>query len=212
MKLVLATANPGKLLEFQQLTPDAIDLLPLSDFSTEQADETAPTFIENALLKARFAAEKSNLPALADDSGLSVDALQGAPGIYSARYSSMQDDVDYQYNKKLSQDQNNNLKLLKALEGSNRSQRSASFYCALVYIRHAQDPSPIIALGRWQGSICKMASGDNGFGYDPLFWIADENCTSAQLSKAQKSTISHRGLAMQSLLQQLNLSQFEGSV
>ena len=192
-KIVLASGNRGKLDELRaMLEPLHLDVLPQHDFEVPEAEETGLTFVENALLKARNAAAHTGLPALADDSGLAVDALHGAPGIYSARYAGTQGD-----------DAANNEKLLTELAGIDDANRSAQFHCCLVFLRSPNDPAPIISHGIWPGQILHAPQGDAGFGYDPLFWVASENASAAQLSKANKNSISHRGQAMRSLLSNL---------
>jgi XTP/dITP diphosphohydrolase len=189
-QVVLASGNPGKLAEFRILLSDwQCEVLPQADFGTPEIAETGDSFVENALLKAHHAAHHSGLPAIADDSGLLVDALGGAPGIFSARYSGPG-----------ASDADNNRKLLAELEGLTDAQRSARFHCALVYLRHWQDPNPIISQASWEGVILETAVGENGFGYDPLFYVPDQACSSAQLPQELKNRISHRGRALQQLL------------
>lgn len=191
--LVLASRNAKKVAELQPLlTPLGITLQPVSAFSDHEPDETASTFVENALIKARHAAEVSGLPALADDSGLEVDALHGAPGVLSARYAGSPSD-----------DAANNRKLLAALLDVPTEQRSARFVCVLTLMRHSADPVPLIAQGTWRGRILEAPRGDNGFGYDPLFWVPDHSCSSAELDAVDKNRISHRGQAIAHLMQQL---------
>jgi len=190
-KIVLASGNKGKLKEFNQVLGDLqVEVVPQSDFQVSDADETGLSFVENAILKARHAAEATGLPALADDSGLEVDALSGAPGIYSARFSGAG-----------ATDAKNNSYLLEKLEGIPAEQRSARFRCILVFMRHANDPTPLICQGSWEGQILEQASGDNGFGYDPLFWIPALEKTSAQLPPEEKNKLSHRGQAVAQLKQ-----------
>lgn len=191
--LVLASSNKGKLAELQAMLGDKVKILPQSDFIDEDVEETGLTFVENALLKARHAARASGLPALADDSGLAVDALSGAPGIYSARYANGEGDTA------------NNAKLLQALEDVPTEARGAQFICALALLRHADDPMPIICEGIWEGRILNEASGAHGFGYDPLFWVPERKCSSAELSPADKNQLSHRARAMAQLRQRLGL-------
>lgn len=189
-KIVLATNNQGKVNELQTLLANAgFDIIAQSQFNIPDADETGLTFIENALLKARHTAKLTGLPAIADDSGLAVDALGGQPGIYSARYAGEH-----------SNDKSNNQKLLKALQNIPKEKRTAYFYCALVFMRHENDPTPIICLGKWDGLILNEEQGDGGFGYDPLFYVPELGCTAAQLTKEQKSQISHRGQALKQLI------------
>lgn len=191
--LVLASRNAKKLKELQALlAPLGYRLRLVSEFADEAAEETAPTFVENALLKARHAARVSGLPAIADDSGLEVDALKGAPGVWSARFAGEPSD-----------DAANNAKLLQALRGVPSTQRSARFVSALALLRHAEDPTPVLALGYWPGLILDAPRGADGFGYDPLFWVPSLGKTSAELAPALKNRISHRGRAMRALLKQL---------
>ncbi len=192
-ELVLASGNKGKISEFQQLlAPLGWTVRPQSDFDTVEAEETGLSFVENAIIKARNAAAHSGLPALADDSGLEVDALKGAPGIYSARYAGPEND-----------DQANNQKLLQALASVEPEQRTARFQCVLAFMRHHQDPTPLICQASWEGYIVDLPKGDNGFGYDPLFYIPALDCCSAQLAPEQKNKLSHRAKAMAILLKQL---------
>lgn len=187
MRLVLASGNRGKLAELRGLLGDLpLTVQALGDFTAEAAEETAPSFVENAILKARFAAAASGLPALADDSGLEVDALAGAPGVHSARYAGPAAD-----------DAANRLRLLQQLADVPAEQRTARFRCVLVYLRHAADPWPQIFSGTWQGQIAMAQAGEHGFGYDPLFWVPERGCTAAQLDPADKARLSHRAQAMQ---------------
>lgn len=196
--LVLASRNAKKLKELQALlSPLGYRLRLVSEFADEAAEETAPSFIENALLKARHAARVSGLPAIADDSGLEVEALRGAPGVYSARYAGEPSD-----------DAANNAKLLRALAGVPAARRGARFVSALALLRHAEDPTPVIALGYWPGQILEAPRGSQGFGYDPLFLVPALGKTSAELSPALKNRLSHRGRAMRSLLRQLREAGF----
>lgn len=185
-QIVLASGNAGKLKEFQQLLkPQGIDVITQSSLSIPEAEETGLSFVENAIIKARNASQHSGLPALADDSGLEVDALAGKPGIYSARYAGTN-----------AKDIDNNRKLLEELTGIAEINRTARFQCLLVYMRHAEDPTPQVFHGTWEGRILTAASGDNGFGYDPLFFVPEKNCSSAELPPEIKNRISHRGKAM----------------
>ena len=196
-KLVLASGNKGKLKEFGQvLAPLGFEVVPQSEFNVPEVDETGLTFVENALLKAREASRVSGLPAMADDSGIEVDALNGAPGIYSARFSGPG-----------ATDQKNNDKLLQELSGLSEQERTARYWCVLVYLRHADDPTPIIAQGSWEGRILEAPQGDGGFGYDPLFWVENEGCAAAQLTPEQKNKLSHRGKATLDLVAQLKQRQ-----
>lgn len=192
-RIVLATGNKGKVREFDELLAEqGIDVLPQSDFAVPEADETGLTFVENAIIKARNAAAHTGLPAIADDSGLEVDHLNGAPGIYSARYAGD------------GGSEANNEKLLDALDGVPESQRSARFQCVLVYLSHADDPTPLICQGTWEGRILTARRGDAGFGYDPLFYVSDEDCSAAELGAERKNDLSHRGQALRCLLAALS--------
>ncbi|WP_278369924.1 XTP/dITP diphosphatase [Pseudoalteromonas lipolytica] len=189
--LVLATGNPGKVKELaSMLSPLNINVVPQSDFQVPDVPETGTTFVENAIIKARHAAKITGLPAIADDSGLEVDGLHGAPGVYSARFAgenaSEQDNID---------------KLLSEL--ADNPVRSARFWCVLVLMRHADDPTPLICSASWEGEITHSQDGQGGFGYDPIFYVPSEQCTSAQLTKEQKNALSHRGQALKQLLAQL---------
>lgn len=196
-KVVLATGNQGKVREMSALLAEfGLEVLPQSDFNLVEAEETGTTFIENAIIKAKHAAELTGLPAIADDSGLAVDALQGVPGIYSARYAG----VD-------ASDRDNLLKLLGALKGVPTEKRTARFHCVLVYMTHAADPTPLVCHGTWDGFITEAPSGEDGFGYDPIFYVPSENCTSAELSKDRKSQLSHRGQALSKLLAAMHAQQ-----
>lgn len=195
-KLVIATGNKGKLREIQHiLSPLQIEVIPQSTFNVPECEEPFCTFIENALAKARHASKHTGLPALADDSGLCVDALQGAPGVRSARYAAESIDSG------VSQDERNNQKLLEVL--GEEKNRHAHFYCVIVLVRHEHDPEPIIAEGQWAGEILSEYRGDDGFGYDPLFLDDKTGKTVAELPLEIKSRISHRGHAMAKLLQKL---------
>jgi XTP/dITP diphosphohydrolase len=187
--LVLASNNPGKVREINQLLLSArIKAVPQSDFAVPDVEETGLTFVENAILKARHAARYSDLPALADDSGLEVDALAGAPGIYSARYAGPG-----------ASDTANLEKLLDDLKGVEESKRTARFQCVLVYLRHPADPTPLICQGTWEGSILAAPRGEHGFGYDPIFWVPTHGCSSAELDPETKNRLSHRGQALRAL-------------
>ena len=191
--IVLATNNRGKVVEFQRLLTDTpYRIKDQAEFDIPDAEETGLSFVENAIIKARHASRLSKLPAIADDSGLEVDFLNGAPGIYSARFAGP-----------AASDADNNHKLLNRLQGLPREQRTARFQCLLVYMRHAEDPTPLICQGSWEGEILTEARGDNGFGYDPLFYIPECGRTSAQLSPEEKSQRSHRAKAMARLLEKL---------
>jgi XTP/dITP diphosphohydrolase len=188
-RIVLASGNRGKLREFNELLADqAIAVLPQSDFGVPEAEETGLTFVENAIIKARNASAHTGLPAIADDSGLEVDFLNGAPGIYSARYAGDAGSAA------------NNAKLLRALEGIEDERRGARFQCLLVYLRHADDPTPIICQGTWEGRILNAERGEAGFGYDPVFYLSGDDCSAAELSAERKNLLSHRGQALRCLL------------
>lgn len=189
-QLVVATGNKGKLAEIASvLAPFNMNVLPQSQFNVPEADETGLTFVENAIIKARNAAHHTGKAALADDSGLEVDGLNGAPGIYSARYAGPN-----------ATDALNVEKLLHAISDLEGHQRSARFQCVMVYLRHENDPTPLICQGTWEGLITTAPEGSNGFGYDPVFWVPDRHCTAAQLSSEVKNSISHRGQALKKLL------------
>lgn len=188
--LVLASGNAGKLREFHQLlAPLEIAVLPQADFGVGDVEESGLTFVENALLKAREASRVSGLPALADDSGLEVDALNGQPGIYSARYAG-----------EPKSDARNNAKLLEAMARVPPRARAARYWCVLVLLRHAEDPVPLIVQRSWEGEVLSEPRGDGGFGYDPLFWLPDQGRTAAELSAEEKNRLSHRGRALQALV------------
>lgn len=190
-EIILASNNRKKIVELRQiLAPLQLNLLPQAQFFAQEADESATTFIENALIKARHASKLSTLPAIADDSGLVVPALNGAPGIYSARYAGEHGN-----------DQANNAKLLRAM--AEQTDRRAYFVCVIVYLRHPQDPLPLIAQGIWHGHIAHQPQGENGFGYDPIFWLDSHQQTAAQLADNEKNRLSHRAQALASLKHQL---------
>ena len=189
-KIVLASGNSGKLREIQAvLDQQRFQLIKQSEFNVSDVPETGTTFVENAIIKARHAAKQTGLPAIADDSGIEVDALHGAPGVYSARYAG-----------KHGEDDANNTKLLQELKDVADEQRSARFHCVIVYMRHSQDPMPIICEGTWEGKILHELKGPNGFGYDPLFFVPTHGCSSAELDPAEKNKISHRAQALQKLI------------
>jgi XTP/dITP diphosphohydrolase len=193
-KLVLASGNQGKLRELScLLEPLGWNVSRQSDWNVAEAVEDGLSFIENALIKARHAAKLTGLPALGDDSGLVVDALNGAPGIYSSRFAG-----------EGAGDAANIEKLLQELTGVPEAARQAHFYCAMVLIRHARDPAPLLATGRWEGRILERPAGNGGFGYDPVFWVPGEQCSSAELPAAVKNRISHRGRALSALIGQLS--------
>lgn len=194
-QVVLASGNAGKLAEFgQNLAPLGIELIPQSEFISQEAVEDGLSFVENAIIKARHACAASGLPALADDSGLEVDALQGQPGIYSSRFAGVSGE---------GKDQANNQHLLAQLVDVPEVQRTARFQCVLVYMRHAEDPVPLICQGSWEGSIVAEPKGHAGFGYDPVFAVQGMDRCAAELTKAEKMAVSHRGKALEQLIQAL---------
>ena len=186
-KIVLASGNAGKIKEIQAILTGH-PIVPQSLFNVAEADETGTTFVENAIIKARNAALHCKLPAIADDSGLVVDALNGELGVYSARYAGVG-----------ASDSDNVQKLLQALEGVPETQRTARFICVMVFMEHADDPLPIIAQGSWEGRILTQPVGSHGFGYDPVFFVPDYQCASAELSPELKNSLSHRGIALRKL-------------
>ena len=186
-QIVLASSNIGKIKEIQAIFAEHL-IVPQSVFNVTDADETGSTFVENAIIKARHAAFQCKLPAIADDSGLVVDALSGAPGVISARYAGVG-----------ASDRDNVQKLLKELEDVSKEQRSARFICVMVFLEDAEDPFPVIAQGVWEGQILYQPIGANGFGYDPVFWVPEQQCASAELSAAVKNSLSHRSKALRSL-------------
>ena len=196
-QIVLATGNSGKVDELQAMLSDHPEtrqwlVRPQSEWQFEEAEETGLAFVENAIIKARHACQHTGLAAIADDSGLAVAALNGAPGVYSARYAgagcSDSDNID---------------KLLNELSNVPAAQRQATFHCVLVYLQHAADPTPLICHGQWHGSILEATQGTGGFGYDPVFWVAEEQASAAELSRERKQQLSHRGKALSQLLNQL---------
>jgi XTP/dITP diphosphohydrolase len=195
--LILATSNPGKIREFQELLT-GIECIPQSNLGIQDADETGLSFIENAILKARHASKIAQAPALADDSGLVVKALGGQPGIYSARYAG----------KKATNEDNIKL-LLETLVGIEENERQAYFYCVIAVVKHPNDPIPLIATGHLEGQITLTPKGNQGFGYDPVFYIPSQKCTAAELSLTIKNSISHRALALQQLHKKLTSDYFE---
>ena len=186
-QIILASSNIGKIKEIQAILAEHL-IVPKSVFNVTDADETGSTFVENAIIKARHAAFQCKLPAIADDSGLVVDALSGAPGVISARYAGVG-----------ASDRDNVQKLLKELEDVPEELRSARFICVMVFLEHAEDPFPVIAQGVWEGQILYQPIGANGFGYDPVFWVPEQQCASAELSAAVKNSLSHRSKALRSL-------------
>ncbi|BES69659.1 XTP/dITP diphosphatase [Marinobacter nanhaiticus D15-8W] len=194
-RLVLASNNAGKIRELGELlAPLNLTVESQASLGVSEAEEPAVTFVENALIKARHAASHTGLPALADDSGLAVDALDGAPGVRSARYAGPN-----------ATDQDNVNRLLEAMADVPDDQRGAQFHCVLVYLRHAEDPTPIICHGVWHGSILREPVGEGGFGYDPVFWVPDAGCSAAELERSVKGRMSHRGKALEGLLASLKL-------
>lgn len=187
-KIVLASGNPGKIKEFQTIL-EGHPIVPQNQFDVPDVAETGATFVENAIIKARNAARHCRMPAIADDSGLVVDALHGAPGVISARYAGAG-----------ASDQENLQKLLRDMADVPDRQRSARFVCVIVFMLHARDPMPVIAQGAWEGSILRQPVGSNGFGYDPVFWVPDRGCASAELPATQKNAISHRSKALRRLM------------
>jgi len=192
-KVVLASGNKGKLCEINQILGGlGMQAVPQSDFGVSDAEETGLTFVENAILKARHAARATGLPAIADDSGLEVDALNGAPGSYSARYAGPN-----------ATDADNVQKLLASLKDVPDAERTARFQCLMVFLAHAEDPTPLICQGTWEGRILHQPHGKNGFGYDPVFLVPGENCAAAELAPGVKNRLSHRGQALRKLLEAL---------
>jgi XTP/dITP diphosphohydrolase len=192
-RIVLASNNKGKLREFSELLAGLhLEVIPQAQLGVSEAEETGLTFVENAIIKARHAAKLTGLPALADDSGIEVDALNGAPGIYSARFSGQG-----------ATDQSNNDQLLRRLEQVPDDQRNARYQCIIVLMRNADDPTPIICQGSWEGRILRAPRGTGGFGYDPIFYVPTHGCSSGELDPAEKNRISHRGIALRALLDAL---------
>ena len=189
-KIILATSNLGKVRELNSMLEGQYNVVSQIDMKVQEVPETGASFIENALIKARNASSQSQLPALADDSGLVVDALNGEPGIYSARYAGEN-----------ATDEDNIVKLLARMD--DEDDRGASFWCAMVFVRHAGDREPIIVEKSWEGQILRELKGHNGFGYDPVFYLPELDCTSAQLSEEEKNRKSHRGQALQEILKRL---------
>ena len=191
-KIILASNNKGKIREFNTMLDGLYEVISMSDRQVEEVPETGLTFVENALIKARNASEQSGLPALADDSGIVVDALDGEPGIYSARYAGNHGD-----------DEVNTQKLLDQMHAIPEGERTARFWCAIVFVEHANDPTPIIIQRGWEGEILRKKVGENGFGYDPIFYVPTHSCASAELAPEIKNTLSHRGRALIALLKEL---------
>ncbi len=194
-KIVLASSNQGKLREINEMLANSdIKVIPQSKFNIGDVEETGQSFIENALLKARHASSQAGLPAIADDSGIVIDSLQGKPGIYSARYAG-----------EGASDEKNLWKLIKEIETLPEGDRAARFICLMVYLRHTDDPTPVIAQGEWQGIAITEPKGQNGFGYDPMFYLPEYQCTSAELTSETKNKLSHRGQALRKLIEKLKL-------
>lgn len=192
-KIVLATGNKGKVRELSTLlAPFNLEIIAQSELNVMEAEETGTTFVENAIIKARNAAKQTGLPAIADDSGLSVDYLTGAPGVYSSRYAGEN-----------ASDSTNITKLLEALKDTPEEQRTAAFHCVLVYMKNAEDATPVICHGKWRGRITNEPQGSDGFGYDPVFFVEEFACTAAELSAEQKNQLSHRGKALKELAKAL---------
>lgn len=192
-KIVLATGNPGKVREVGQILAELdMEVHPQSEFNVSDVPETGTTFVENAIIKARHAAQHTGLPAIADDSGIEVDAINGAPGVYSARYAG-----------EGASDQDNLDKLLAELKDTPEEQRTARFQCLMVYMAHADDATPIICQGSWEGSILYAPRGSGGFGYDPVFYVPTHDCASAELPPEEKNRLSHRGQALRKLVEAL---------
>ena len=197
-KIVLASGNAGKVREINKLfTGSGIEVVPQSEFNVPEVAETGTTFVENAIIKARHAAQCTGLPAISDDSGIEVDALDARPGVYSARYAGENaSDID-----------NNNL-MLKELAGIDKTDRTARYQCLLIFMRSDTDPVPIITQGSWEGRILQTAQGGGGFGYDPIFYVPTHNCSSAELTLEVKNSISHRAIALKAMLEQLKKYQY----
>ena len=199
-KLVIATGNPGKLREFREmLSPIGYEIVPQGELGIADADEPHQTFVENALAKARHASRIARMPAFADDSGICVASLGGEPGVHSARYAG--EPQPGEARERDAQDARNNAKLLQAL--ADRRDRHAHYYCVIVLVRHADDPEPLIAEGRWHGEVIDERRGENGFGYDPYFLIPSLGKTTAELTPAEKNALSHRGQALRALVEKL---------
>ena len=195
-RTVFASNNAGKVAEVDALLrPGGYTVIPQSEYLVPEAEETGLTFVENAIIKARNACAHTRLPAIADDSGLEVDALDGEPGIYSSRYAGAHGDDDA-----------NNSLLLAELAGVPDAERTARFRCVMVYMRHTEDPAPLICQGVWEGRVLETARGEGGFGYDPVFWVPSEGCSAAELPADTKNRLSHRGQALRALLRALNVT------
>lgn len=193
-KIVLASNNPGKVKEINELLVNTVfHILPQSEFDVIEAEETGLTFVENAIIKARNAARYTNHPVIADDSGIEVIGLKGRPGIYSARYAGID-----------ASDEDNRNKLIEDIKPLHKKDRNARFVCSMVFLRHAEDPTPFISQGIWDGVVVMTPRGQNGFGYDPIFYVPTDNCTSAELSPEIKNKLSHRGQALMNLIKQIS--------
>ena len=193
-EIVLASNNPGKVKEVNELLADTVfHILPQSEFDVVEAEETGLTFVENAILKARNAARYTDHPVIADDSGIAVAALKGRPGIYSARYAGVG-----------ASDQENLNKLIEDIRPLNEADRKAHFVCVMVFLKHAEDPTPIISQGIWEGTVMTETAGQNGFGYDPMFYVPTHDCMSAELTPDIKNQLSHRGQALTNLIKQIS--------
>jgi XTP/dITP diphosphohydrolase len=204
-RLVLASSNPGKVAEFRQmLAPLGIEVVAQSELGIPEADEPHGTFVENALAKARHASDRAGLPAFADDSGICANALAGAPGVRSARYAEGPAGAP-----RAEQDALNNRKLIAALEG--KADRRAHYYCVIVLVRAAGDPEPLIAEGRWQGEVIATPRGEGGFGYDPYFLVPALGRTAAELMPDEKNAVSHRGRAMQRLVEMIRYAEYQAT-
>jgi len=191
-KIVLASSNAGKLREINKLFAGCgVEIVPQSDFDVPEVAETGTTFVENAIIKARHAAEHTGLPAIADDSGIEVDALHARPGVWSARYAGDK-----------ASDEDNNNKMLEELEGVTETERSARYQCLIVFMRDHTDPVPIITQGSWEGRILEAPRGDGGFGYDPIFYVPTHECSGGELQLEVKNTISHRAIALNAMLEE----------
>lgn len=197
-KIVLASGNAGKVREINKLFSGyGIEIVPQSDLNVPEVPETGTTFVENAIIKARHAAKLTGLPAISDDSGIEVDALDARPGVYSARYAG-----------EGASDLDNNNKMLEELQGVAEAERTARYWCLLVFMRHHNDPVPIITQASWEGRILEAPLGDGGFGYDPIFYVPTHNCASGELAIEEKNKISHRALALQAMLEEFKKHHF----
>lgn len=197
-KIVLASGNAGKVREINHLFENfGIEVIPQSEFNVPEVAETGTTFVENAIIKARHAAEYTGLPAIADDSGIEVDALNARPGVYSARYAG-----------EGSTDTDNNNKMLEELNGVAEMDRTARYQCLIVFMRDSNDPVPLITQGSWEGRILEAPQGDDGFGYDPIFYVPTHNCSGGELSLEVKNTLSHRSIALNAMLEEFKKHKF----